>query len=154
MEIEEQTTTSSRQAQISKSQSNSVCCSGLGSKIVTVSVLMIIQGALIVGKFEDNLTASWGVIFIPIWILLLLLAIYGAVHFFDQSTNKDRYLSKFWKTVLWVVLVIFFIILAVELDTGDVDGSTLVIIWIAYFAFLLLFTLVIGCIRYCGGTSI
>lgn len=137
-------------------KSQPVCCSGIGSKIVTISILMIIQGALVVGKFEDNLTTDWSVIFIPVWILFFLAMLYLAFHLFDRPRTPAElgtgklFLHRFWKVTFWIVALIFFIVLAVQLDTASVVGSTLIIIWIAYFAILLLFTILVRCANLCG----
>lgn len=140
----------------------------IGIKITTIALLGLFQLILVIVKMRGEGSGSWGTWLIPTWLIHALFAFYFVFHVVKKGGTSDyetvptttvaavqesrsrKFLSYGWKIMFWIASLIFFIVLAVHLDSS-IDGSlslkqgeALVFVWIAYLAAVLFLILCYG----------
>lgn len=117
----------------------------LAPKLVIISVLLLIQFAAAYGKVNDHLNGSWGVFFIPSWVLIAIGFTYTCISWkyyeLEQRSISGGCLKISAIGVGYLTAFIFLVVLSVELDSGSVDAASLLMVWLVYSLFLLFSTL-------------
>jgi hypothetical protein len=90
--------------------------------LINLVLAFIIFPALILAKLDGSITASWGVVFVPVWLIFAFWCCFPCAHeMLDQEAIG--YLFIYSLVVLWAPLLCVLIMVVVRLDGKFIEAG-------------------------------